>query len=45
LDLKLGETGNYTKFCWEKPQGKRLHERSKGRWKNNTNVDAKGMGF
>jgi len=45
LDMKLGETGNYTKCCWGKPQGKRLHERSKSRWKINTEVDAKGIGF
>jgi len=45
LDIKLGETGKYTKFCWGKPQGKGLQERSKSRWKINTNVDAEGMGF
>jgi hypothetical protein len=44
-DLKLGETRNYTKFCWGKPQGKRLHERSKRRWKNSTKVDPEGMSF
>lgn len=45
LDIKLGETRIYTKFCWGKPQGKLLQERSKSRWKINTNVDAEGMGF
>jgi len=45
LDVKLGEMGNYTKFCWGNPKGKRLQERSKSRWEINNNVDAEVMGF